>query len=113
IGYKEGGDFSIVQLAHELVDARVHDWFADQRQGAVTHGECLLPTFWFHSWNTTSLTNHRLMQLNRFSHNHIRFICFPSPFLANRVLVVTPAEHTFVRACKRWGSFHALIACNA
>ena len=43
VGDEEGGDAAAVQLADQLVDVRVHDGLAHQRERAVRHLEGLLP----------------------------------------------------------------------
>mmetsp|Transcript_2984 Transcript_2984/g.4860 ORF Transcript_2984/g.4860 Transcript_2984/m.4860 type:complete len:239 (+) Transcript_2984:1112-1828(+) len=53
------------------------------------------------------------MLLDCFRHNKVRIISLPSPFLSDRVLVVSPAKDTLVRTCKRRRCLHALVGSDS
>ena len=64
-------------------------------------------------YSTFHFVNHSSVKGDGFLHDEGRVIFLPAPFGAHRVLMVTPAEDTLVRAGKRRGGLHTLIASNA
>ena len=53
------------------------------------------------------------MQAHGLGDDHIWRILFPAPLGTDRVLVVAPAKHAFIRTCQRRRGLHTLVGSNA
>jgi hypothetical protein len=58
----------------------------------------------------TSLT---LMQPHGLRDNHIWCVLLPAPLRADRVLVMAPAKHAFIRTRQGGSGLHALVGSDA
>mmetsp|Transcript_23254 Transcript_23254/g.58154 ORF Transcript_23254/g.58154 Transcript_23254/m.58154 type:complete len:405 (+) Transcript_23254:279-1493(+) len=113
VGHQEGGDALAVQQIQELVDLGIHDRFADQRERTVLHVKALLEASRDHSGHSFHLLDHLSVLCESTFKDHVGFVHLPFPLLADRVLVVTPAEHAGVRTRQTRCGFHALVRVDS
>ncbi len=73
---------------------------------------CFLKPFWQNAGQATHGLDQILVVAHKTAYKVLRVICLPTPFCANRIFVVPPAEDTLVRACKGRRGLHALVRGN-
>merc|ERR1719161_1803759 len=96
----------------QLVDARVHDRFANKRQGAMPYRERIGEPFRLNARNALQGADHANVLVDCAIDNHLRWVLLPLPLRADGVLVMTPAKRTLVCTRQAWSGLHALIACD-
>eukprot|EP00754_Rhynchopus_humris_P018169 Rhum_TRINITY_DN14594_c22_g1::Rhum_TRINITY_DN14594_c22_g1_i1::g.101554::m.101554 len=109
----ERRDLTVVQAVHELVDLRVDDRLANQRQRAVRRLHGSRVPLRDHTLDALQRLDHLLLPLNGLVHDQLRVVHLPLPLLRHRVGVVAPAEHALVRARERRRHLHALVRGDA
>mmetsp|Transcript_32933 Transcript_32933/g.93631 ORF Transcript_32933/g.93631 Transcript_32933/m.93631 type:complete len:289 (+) Transcript_32933:455-1321(+) len=113
IRHQKGANLPAVELHDEVVDSRVHDRLADQRQGAMTHVHRRLPTLLLDTGDALALPDHALVRLDAFGDDGVGLVHLPLPLRARGVLVVAPAENALVRASEGRRGLHALVGGDA
>lgn len=77
-----------MQQSDHLVDVRVHDGLSDERESAVAHGECLIPTVDAKSGEAAQLLDEALVLAHRFRDDHCGVVYHPAPLATDGVPVV-------------------------
>mmetsp|Transcript_17479 Transcript_17479/g.29604 ORF Transcript_17479/g.29604 Transcript_17479/m.29604 type:complete len:222 (-) Transcript_17479:1409-2074(-) len=109
IGHKKCRNLAFVKLMQQFIDSGVHDRLPNETQRTVSDFMCFCPTIHLNTWDTSGLLDHVNMHVDSLFNNHLWIICLPSPFPANRIFVMTPAEYAFIRTRQGRSCFHALV----
>src|SRR5699024_2358678 len=113
IGDHEGGDVSRMKHFHKLIYLRVHDRFANQRQGTVACTHRLFESFLLDAWHTFEFVDHAIMSFESAFKYQFRIVKVPFPHCSKRISMMTPTENTLVGTGQAWSCFHAAVAFNA
>ena len=70
---------------------------------------CFLKPFWQNAGQATHGLDQILVVVHKTAYKVLGVISLPTPFCANRIFVVPPAEHTLVGAREGGGGLHALV----
>mmetsp|Transcript_414 Transcript_414/g.971 ORF Transcript_414/g.971 Transcript_414/m.971 type:complete len:263 (+) Transcript_414:523-1311(+) len=109
IGDQKGGDLARMELIDKFINTRVHDGLTNEGEGTVANVEGLLKTLRLDSRNALHLFNHATVQIDGLANDVCRVILLPAPLATNGVLMMPPAEDTFVCTRQTRSGLHALV----